>query len=532
MARVWDNLLERVGLMKSISNRVNRAEPPETPASTTAVIPDEPNDSGMFSTPLESTYWDYYDDETKLSNHRRGLRMEYDEMDEECPSFSSALDVITDNVVGGDHENNEAVALEIVCGDPKALKELEALSRRLNLADMLWELTRDVAKYGERVEEVIIDDEFNICRLKPLPTDQVVPQYDDYRLFKDPAYKQIDKNGKTIAEFKRWQILHVMNRTSRKDVVGVGLGMGARKAFKQLRMMEEAVVVARLTRAHNRLAIGIDTQGMSPPEQIKHMNKVKAEMRKRRLLNARTGKMDNAFNPLSVEEDVLYAVGKDSKADVKVLQGDLTIGNIDDVLYYQQQIFTALKVPKAYLSNEKDTKVKGVMTEQDLQFARMVRRMQANIVRGIRELCDLQLRLKVLDPVKADYTIRFSKLSVIDELRKWQADQLKMLVARMFKQTFWVSDSWILTNMLGYTDDEAAAAIKTQVKPDKFNGLYQAPQVGAVGSPDSSAGPKESVMSPAEWALAIEKLPLEEQQALHTMVEMYRALLPEKTEQT
>jgi hypothetical protein len=226
----------------------------------------------------------------------------------------------------------------------------------------------------------------------------------------------------------------------------------------------------------------VDTGTLDPAGAQDHLGKVKRALRKRRTISLMDNKQDLSFNPLSIEEDIFVATNKESKADVKVLQGDLTVGNLADLEYIQQKIFTGVKVPKPYLAHEKDSRAKSVMTEQDIQFARSVRRLQSVIHEGFKQLFDFQLVLKGIDPSAVTYTIGLPVISIIDELRTWQTEQLKMLCAQMMKQAFWPSDEWILREMMGYAPDEIALFLKGQVKPDKFNGLYQAPKVGAVAN--------------------------------------------------
>jgi hypothetical protein len=79
---------------------------------------------------------------------------------------------------------------------------LGALRERLDLDDVLWTLARDVAKYGERAEEIIVGSNMRIDRIKPLPTERVIPQKDEYGRWVDPyRYKQINDQGKVVAQF-------------------------------------------------------------------------------------------------------------------------------------------------------------------------------------------------------------------------------------------------------------------------------------------------------------------------------------------
>lgn len=533
---MWDGI-------KTVVKKLRRPHVPVTTLDLTTTNRDAPSDLPVTAgddTPGASLFpglygamSQYYKDTTKLGAARSQMYREADEMDEECPSFSSTCSILSDNAVRPIRDHQPALTLK--AKSPRAVTILTALFDRLRIEDMLWPLARDIVKYGERAEEVVVRQvgkDYQIDRLKPLPTQYILPRYDKQGRLQKPAYHQIDplNLAKPIAELQEWQVAHFANLYSRKDVVGRGVGYAARKPFKILRMMEEAVSLGRLTRAHNRFVYMVDTHGMTQAEGQKHIAKIKLGLRKRRVIDPHTGRMDLTQNPLSVEEDLFVSVnGKDSRADVKVLQGDLTAGNIDDLTYFQQEILTALNIPKAYLQQTADVKSRGIFTEQDIQFARQIRKLQHTILRGLRQICDFELQLHGLTPADVGYTLQLPTVSIIDELRKWQAMQLRELTLRMVKQDWWCSDEWILTNVAEMDVDDVKAMLATQVKPDKFNGLYQAPKIGST----SAASP---VPSPAAGEArqriitALAELPEESVAALLTQVELYQDLNPDTDE--
>ena len=281
-------------------------------------------------------------------------------------------------------------------------------------------------------------------------------------------------------------MLYFANTVSSREWHGRSMAYAARKAFLQMRMMEDAIVIARLTRAHNKFAYMVETGTMTPKEAQKHLTRVKQTLRKRKIIDPRTGKMDLSHNPLTVEEDIFVATNKDSNADVKIMQGDLTIGNINDFLMIQQKVFTALKVPKAYLANEDQTKARAVITAQDIQFARSVRRVQYVLQVGLQQLLTLQLKLKGI-PLEP-FSVALPLISAVDELRKWQAEQLKVLTARSMKETFWPTDEWVAGHFFNMTPDEVQLFLKGRVIPDKYNGLYVPPKpVTNITKPTSAA---------------------------------------------
>lgn len=467
------------GLADRVTRRWQRAHPTSSEKDTAVDTADSgESDDGLFPLFGTSTTVAAYEARVKLIDSRRSKYTIYEEMDAESPEYASALDIYADNATRGDQEGKQA--LTIKSPDARVAKVLERVRKDLGLDDILWTLARDLAKFGERAEEIVVNKKYEITRLKPLPTLTIIPKVDAYGRKMDPAYVQVDPDepDKEIAKFKDWQVLYFANKKSRSDLHGEGLGYPIRRAFLQLRMMEDAVVIARLTRAHNRLAYMVDTGQMAPKEAQKHLKKVKEALRKRRSVNPRTGKMELDWSPLSIEEDIFVATNEKSKADVKVLQGDLTLGNLKDLEYFQQKKFTGLKVPKAYLAKEEGTRSRAVITEADIQFARCVRRLQHIIERELRTLFDLALLLRGINPKSVHYEIGLPVISIVDELRVWQTRQLQALVAQMWKQTFWPDDRWLLVELLGYPEDVAERLLKGQRKPDAFSGLYQAPKIG------------------------------------------------------
>jgi len=489
---ILENLLDRVTSRWRVAN-------PVVPASqTTEVRPEGDDLEKDLPLGFDNGAWGYYVRMMKLVRSRRELYATYDEMDEELPEFSSAMNIYADNATRGDSDGS--VRLTLKSEDARVQKILTDTRDLLRLEDKLWPLARDLAKYGERaVENIVHEDTFDIIRLKPLPTSHIIERYDEYGRPMDPPFAQLDDKGEQVATFEDWQVIYFANKKSLSDTFGTSLARAAIRAWQQLRMMEDAVVIARLTRAHNRLAYLVDTGSLTPQEAQKHLQKVKAHLSKRRTIDPKTGKMDTSYNPMQVEADVFVATNKESKADVKVLQGDLTVGNLADLEYFQQKIFTALQVPKPYLAHEKDTRTKSVVTAQDIQFARSVRRIQQVMAEGLRKLFDFALLLKGINPRKVQYTIGFPVISIVDDLRVWQTEQLKMLVAQMMKQNFWPSDEWIFIHLLGYDSDEAKLVLRDQKKPDEFNGLYQAPKVGATAN-NAKTGETESVEFAARLA--------------------------------
>jgi hypothetical protein len=130
-----------------------------------------------------------------------------------------------------------------------------------------------------------------------------------------------------------------------------------------------------------------------------------------------------------------------------------------DILFLLDCILAGLKNPKSYTSFGSDNQ-KSVLTEQDVQYARSIRRLQYIGIDGVREASDFALAIAGINPKKLEdninngYKVIFPKLSTIDELRKWQIEQLKANVSQTLKATTNMPNGWIYSEFLGMSDIE------------------------------------------------------------------------------
>ena len=207
----------------------------------------------------------------------------------------------------------------------------------------------------------------------------------------------------------------------------------------------------------------------------------------------------------SPEEDIFLAVTKDSRADVKVIEGSRNLGNIRDVEYFQNKLFSGL-APKAYFGVERDVNAKSTLTEEDIQFARRIGRIRKAARHGIESLCDRQLVLLGEVPRKGLYEIKFAPISIVDEMRKWTMELIKSQVAKIYRIDIGVlTDEYILREFLGIPEDEIPKLIgNPEDKAMRVSGsngkdylaLRQAGLVGSITPPIPGTDQKKAAQ---EW---------------------------------
>ena len=304
---------------------------------------------------------DYYYKKMIIERTRKASYIDYDLMDAEHPELSSSLDVYADNCVAGEESEEQRFAID--SEDEKVKEVLTDINKRTRIDQELWPLTRDLCKYGDEFEEIIVNSAGLIVRLKALPQNEMFRNEDQYGLLlEERAFEQKDTaTEKVLAKFEPWQIAHFRNRTSRKGQYGTSIFSPARRLFKQLQMMEDGMVIGRLSRSHMRYVYKIDVGEMAPAEAEAHVESVKRRIKKKRRLNPLTGKFDVISNPMSAEEDMFVGVRNGSPAGVDTLEGTSRLSAIKDVEYFQNKMFTIVKVPKSWLGLERDVNAKATL---------------------------------------------------------------------------------------------------------------------------------------------------------------------------
>jgi hypothetical protein len=160
------------------------------------------------------------------------------------------------------------------------------------------------------------------------------------------------------------------------------------KVYKQKELLEDAIIIYRIQRAPERRVFYIDVGNMPSHLAMGFVERVKNEVNQRRIPSVTGGSqtvIDAGYNPLSINEDYFFpqtAEGRGSK--VEVLPGGTNLGEIDDLKFFTNKLFRALRIPSSYLptgaddggSNFNDGRV-GTAYIQELRFNKYCERLQS-----------------------------------------------------------------------------------------------------------------------------------------------------------
>ena len=381
------------------------------------------------------------------------LFRDYELMDQD-PIIASALDIYSDEST---IDNIEGEILKIKTENTKISKILHNLYYDIiNIEFNLWSWMRNLTKYGDFYLSLDIVDKYGVVNVKPISA------YDITRLEDhDPANPQliqfeIEDDKKEIKE--NYEIAHfrLMSDTNFLPYGRSQLEAG-RKVFKQLTLMEDAMLIHRIMRAPEKRIFKIDVGNIPPREVEQFMQKIINKMKKIPVINQNTGEYNLKYNMESVTEDYFLPVrGGDSGTQIETLPGLSNNDAIEDVEYLRNKLMASLRIPKAFLGYEEGLSGgKATLAAEDVRFARTIERLQKIVVSELTKIGIVHLYSQGFDDSDLiDFDLELQNPSMIHEQEKLELLNQQIEAAEKAMDTKLFSRKWIYDNIFDFSDDK------------------------------------------------------------------------------
>ena len=396
--------------------------------------------------PFESMNSNYMANQNRTERYVDSDQMEY------MPEIASALDIYADEMTTSSMLSD---MLHIKCPND----EIKAILRNLymdvlNIEFNLFGWARTMCKYGDFFLYLDVDETYGVRHAIGLPPNEVERLEGEDKT--NPNYVQFQWNSAGMT-FENWQIAHFRILGNDKyHPYGTSILEAARRIWRQLTLMEDAMMAYRIVRAPDRRAFYVDVGNIPPQDVEQYMQKVITSMKRNQVVNEATGRVDLRYNPLSIEEDYYIPVRGGTKfASIESVGGQSRNHDIDDVKYLRDKMFSALKIPASYLTQgEGNTEDKTTLAQKDIRFAKTVQRLQRPLISelekvGIIHLHTLGFRGEDLVNFKLALN-NPSKISEIQELEHWNQ---KFTIATAATDGYF-SKRWIAENIFGLSEEE------------------------------------------------------------------------------
>ena len=266
------------------------------------------------------------------------------------------------------------------------------------------------------------------------------------------------------------------------------------KPVNQLRMIEDALVIYRISRAPERRIFYIDVGNLPKIKAEQYLKDVMNRYRNKLVYNASTGEIRDDRNQMSMLEDFWLPRREGGRGtEITTLPGGSNLGEIDDIVYFQRKLYRSLNVPVSRMEAEQAFSLgrSTEITRDELKFSKFVQRLRKKFTALFTDVLKTQLILKgvitledwsnIKEHIQYDFLQdgHFAELKEAELLK----DRLEVLqTVESYVGTFF-SKKWIQKNVLSMTEAEID---DMQDEINKESGMD--PEDGGVDVPDSTDG--------------------------------------------
>ena len=402
---------------------------------------------------------------------RTQLYSDYEAMDTDS-IIASTLDIIADECT---LKNDMGEVLQIRSSDDDIQKILYNLFYDvLNIEFNLWAWIRQMCKYGDFFLKLEIAEKYGVYNVIPYTAYNIIREegFDNInpssvRFKFDPdglsgggsfasGYSYMNKQGDNAIYFDNYEVAHFRLIT---DVNYLPYGRSyiepARKSYKQMVLMEDAMLVHRIVRAPEKRVFYMNVGNIPPNEIDAFMEKTVSKMKRTPYIDPQTGQYNLKFNMQNMMEDFYIPVrGNDATTKIETTKG-LEYDGIQDVMYLRDKMIAALKVPKAFFGYDKDLSGKATLAAEDIRFARTVERIQKIILSELYKIALIHLYSQGYNNEGlTNFDLGLTTPSIIYDQERINLLKEKVELARNIMDTKLLPTDWIYDNIFHFSEDE------------------------------------------------------------------------------
>lgn len=393
----------------------------------------------------------------------------YREMDK-MEFVHRALEIVSDDA---SQNNNDGNVLKIYSDDEESKKILENLFfERLDINNELWSVVYETCKMGDNFYEVIVDDykkPKKIIYLRYLEPTKVERVEENGRL-SHFVYKRYSTELETltsaISTLKReediiyklqpWQIIHFKIEDKEKLPYGCSLLDAGVGTYRKLSLLEDVMLVYRISRAPERRVFYIDVGNLNKLEARQFLERIKNQYRAASFIDEQ-GNINKKAHVLSVTSDIFVPIREGSQGTkIEALAGGQGLESIDDMKYFRDKILRTMNIPAAYMGDEAD-RSRGSLSQLDIKFSRFIERIQSQIIKGLNKIAALELFFQGAKKTDLnDFELELTPPSNIKEITEIDLINQKMGLLQTIQQLNVFSTEWMLKNIMRFSDKEIA----------------------------------------------------------------------------
>lgn len=344
---------------------------------------------------------DWYSKLLTQNISRQNMIRRFDDMDLTI-DISRALDIIAEDVSSDDYTDDSPILFDYPEGVKKSQvttldRTLENWMEETEFDYKFFDVVREYLKYG-----ILIYKKDKKKGLLKLPQQRIVGYvlnkddktkvdkylYDESREFTNDSGDNVAKESDDVTQLKVEDLLVLKVGDA---PMGTSVIESVYRIWKQLTLLEDAVVIYRIVRAPERRVFYIDTGNVAGTKSHAYLNRMKNEMRQKQLIK-NNDTLETEYNPASMQEDFFIAQNGEGRGSrVETLAGGENLGRIEDLMYFNKKMSLGLRIPPSYLDSYSDNTDGASMNDgrvgtayiAEMRYASFIKRLQKRLAKEL-----------------------------------------------------------------------------------------------------------------------------------------------------
>ena len=435
---------------------------------------------------------------------RTFIYSDYDIMDNDA-IIASALDIISEEAT---LRNEMGEVLQIRSNDEDIQQILYNLFYDvLNIEFNLWSWIRQMCKYGDFFLKLEIAEKYGVYNVIPFTAyhidrqenyDKEHPNAVRFKYSPEGIYggssgyyptpNMTTEKDANFIYFENYEMAHFRLMT---DVNYLPYGRSylepARRIYKQYALMEDAMLIHRISRSPDRRIFYINVGSIPPNEVENFMQKTITTMKRTPLQDKQTGEYNLKYNMQNLMEDFYIPIrGNDQTTKIETTPG-LTYDGIQDVTYLRDKLFAALKVPKAFMGYDENLQGKATLAAEDIRFARTIDRLQRIVLSELYKIALVHLYTQGYTAENlTNFELNLTTPSIIYDQERVALMKEKMDLAAQMMESKLISSDWIYENIFHFSQDQYEEMRDLVAQDQKRSFRYN--QIGEEGNDPIETG--------------------------------------------
>jgi hypothetical protein len=453
---------------------------------TPSIVPPRDDEGGSYATASGSHYGQYLnlgDDDSK-DNYQLIMKYRGNAMH---PEVDAAIeDIVNESITGSELKQTLELNLDNVKTTDSIkkfiLEEFDSIYNMLNFKELGHDIFRRWYIDGRIFHHLVVNEtnpKEGIIEIRPIDSAKM-RKVKKVKKKKDPAtgadiiekteeffiFQEKPGSSSSGVKMTNDSVSYVTSGLLSEDRKRIISYMHkALKPINQLRMMEDALVIYRLSRAPERRVFYVDVGNMPRGKAEEYLKSIMAKYRNKLVYDAATGQIKDDRKHMSMLEDFWLPRREGGKGtEITTLPGGENLGQIDDVIYFQRRMYRSLNVPQSRLETENSFSLgrSNEISRDELKFQKFIDRLRMRFAHLFYGILKKQLIIKGIcteqdwEEWKGDITVDYIRDNHFTELR--DLDVLRERIQTLDQVQNYVGDyyskEWVQKNILMLSDEE------------------------------------------------------------------------------